>query len=402
MDDLDLSLGEPADDRPRRGRAGRRRAERGRSPLALLLAVLLLAGIAFGAWFGYGKIRDFFTTPDYESSTGVADTTVEIKDGYLGNDMAKALKAAGVVESEQAFADAYESDPLAKNIQPGVYRIRTGISGEAAVRFLLDPANRIVNGVTIPEGLSSFAVYRLLAKETKVPEADFREAAKAVAERIPDWWFKRSDGKAETKSIEGFLFPDTYDFPPNADAKVMLGLMVDQFLTVTGKLDYADRAQKLNISPYEALIVASLAQAEAGNADDLGKVARVAYNIVFPTEATIAERGDCGCLKFDVTVNYSRELAGKEPRPSDGLSRQELEDPANPYSRNQRGLPPTAINNPGSQALEAAVNPPKGDWLYFVAIDKQGHSAFSATYEQFCRDNEKAVDNGVLKSSGCQ
>jgi UPF0755 protein len=407
MDSLELPFEEEPEE-PKSRRPGRRRAERpvdgkrGRSPLALILTVLLLVVVALGGWFGYGKVREFFTTPDYDSTTGVADTTVEIKVGFLGADMARALKAADVVKSEQAFADAYEADPQAKNIQPGVYKIRTHISGAAAVQALLNADNRVVTGVTVQEGLSSFATYRLLAQETKIPEKDFKAAAKKVAERIPDWWFKRTDGKPETKSIEGFLFPDTYQFPPNADAEKILGTMVDQFLTVTGNLDYADEAQKLNISPYQALIVASLAQAEAGNADDLGKVARVAYNIVFPTPATIEERGDCACLRFDVTVSYSRELAGKDPRPSSGLSREELEDPANPYSRVQPGLPPTAINNPGKAALQAAVDPPKGNWLYFVAIDKQGHSAFSSTYEQFCKDNETAVANGVLKSSGCQ
>jgi UPF0755 protein len=216
---------------------------------------------------------------------------------------------------------------------------------------------------------------------------------------VPDWWFHRSDKKKVTPHIEGFLFPDTYEFPPNADADTMLRAMVDRFLTVTGGMNYAETVQADlgGIAPYEALIVASLAEAEAGHADDLGKVARVAYNRVYKRTPDLA----CACFQFDVTVNYSRELAGKDPKPSSGLSHDELTDPKNPYNRNAKGMIPTPINNPGKAALDGSMKPPKGDWYYFVAVDKAGHSAFSKTFEEFCKDNEKAVKNKVLKQSSC-
>ena len=91
-----------------------------------------------------------------------------------------------------------------------------------------------------------------------------------------------------TKSIEGFLFPDTYEFAPKPTADKVLRTMVNRFLTVAGEMKFAENVQtnRGGITPYEALIVASLAQAEAGNKDDLGKVARVAYNrvyLAFPT-----------------------------------------------------------------------------------------------------------------------
>src|SRR6185312_6706260 len=154
------------------------------------------------------------------------------------------------------------------------------MSGDAAVAAMLDLKNRIVNGITIPEGLTAKTVYKRLSEKTDIPVKDFEAAAKdPEALGVPDWWFKRDDGKKVVKSVEGFLYPDTYEIPPKATAESILKLMVDNFLSVTGEMKFADRVQKeRKVSPYEALIVASLAQAEAGNKDDLGKVARVAYN----------------------------------------------------------------------------------------------------------------------------
>src|SRR4029453_14951696 len=108
------------------------------------------------------------------------------------------------------------------------------------------------------------------------------------------------------------------------------------------KLKFSSRVRaKRKISPYEALIVASLAQAESGNDDDTGKIARVAYNRLY---------GDfpCKCLEFDVGINYYYQLTGRPTKPSGKMTREELRDPKNPYRLHGKpGLTPTPINNPG-------------------------------------------------------
>jgi UPF0755 protein len=391
------------DNRGRNGKKKKKKKKRGggRTVLALFMTLFLLGGLAGGAYLGYDKIKNFFVTPDYVSAASSAEVEVEIKQGSLGLDMAKALKAKDVIKSEQAFIEAWESNPNASKIQPGLYKLRVQISAADAITMLLDTKNRLVNGLLIAEGLTTFEIYKVLSEKLGIPVAEFVAAAKdPIGLGVPEWWFKREDGKKESRSIEGFLFPDTYEFPKNVTAKKALGMMVERFLKVTGDMGYADKAAALNISPYQALIVASLAQAEAGNADDLGKVARVSYNRVFSDKA-IAEIGTCRCLQFDVTVNYSRMLAGKPKVESGKLTEAELTNPKDPYNRNAKGLPPTPINNPGQKALEGAASPPKGDWIYFVAIDKEGHSAFSATHSQFCSDNRTAVKNGVLARSSC-
>ncbi|MCM0678074.1 endolytic transglycosylase MltG [Micromonospora phytophila] len=398
IDDLDLGF-----DEQERGEKGRHRRSfvrkrngssgggRGKTFLALLLALVLLGGIGGGAFYGFDRIQNYFVTPDYDGS-GTGEVQVQVKQGALIADMADALVAAGVVKSAKAFIEAAEANSRSKNIQPGTYKLRKQMSAESALAAMLDPKSRVVDGVTIPEGRSAKNIYKLLSEKTKIPVKEFEVAAKdPIALGVPAWWFKREDGKKVTKSIEGFLYPDTYEIPPKATAESVLKQMVDNFLSVTGELQFADKVQKDlgGISPYEALIVASLAQAEAGNKDDLGKVARVAYNRVYGEFA-------CNCLEMDVTVNYYLELTGQRTKTSAQMTAADLDNPKNPYNRKLRGLVPTPINNPGKLALEGAMNPPKGKWLFFVAIDREGHSEFAETYEEQLRNEAKAREAGII------
>lgn len=394
IDELELAFDdEPVERwRHRRGRKRgqkKRRGGAGKSVVALLVVVVMLGALGAGVWYGFDRVQGFFTTPDYEGA-GQGEVTVSVEQGDTATDIANKLVKADVVKSAKAFTDAAQDDPRSQKIQPGTYKLRLQMSGVAALGMLLDLKNKIVNGVTIPEGLSAKAAFKKLSEFTKIPIKDFEEAAKDPLELgVPDWWFNRSDGKKVTPTIEGFLFPDTYEIDPKWTAADIVRTMVDRFLTVTGEMKIDEKAQALNLTPYDVLITASLAQAEAGIKEDLGKVARVAYNRIY---------GDfpCNCLEMDVTVNYWRELKGLPIKPSKDMTASELDDPKNPYNRKLKGLPPTPINNPGKDALEGAASPPQGNWLYFVAIDKSGKSAFTNDFGQHRKNQQTAKENGVL------
>jgi UPF0755 protein len=395
IDELELAFDEPAD----RGRHRHRRSARkkkqggpGRSLIALFVVLILLGGLAGGVWWGFDRVQGFFAAPDYPGG-GTGEVVVQVKPGETAAEIAQTLVGAGVVKSTKAFVEAASTNARSKNIQPGYYKMRKQMRAKDAVVLLLDLRNKVSTKVTIPEGHSAKQTYLLLSKATRIPVKDFEAAGKdPIARGVPDFWFKRDDGKKVTKSIEGFLFPQTYELDPGSKAPQILENMVQQFLTVADRIKFVDRVQnERKISPYEALIVASLAQAEAGNPDDLGKVARVAYNRAY------SNTFPCNCLQFDVTVNYYWELTGKPTKSSKQMSREELYDTSNPYSTHAfPGLPPTPIDNPGERALEGAMAPPPGKWLYFVAIDKQGHSLFANTYAEQKRNEAKARANGVL------
>jgi UPF0755 protein len=125
----------------------------------------------------------------------------------------------------------------------------------------------------------TLAIYDQLSKATKIPVEDFKAAAKdPVKLGVPEFWFVRKDGKKmpAAKSLEGFLFPATYEIPPNATAEQILSLMVRQFLTVTDEMYFVERVQaERGISRYVGLITASIAQAESVNKVDLPKVSRL-------------------------------------------------------------------------------------------------------------------------------
>lgn len=408
MSELNLRFGEPASrsrsrhrragppprqQPPRRGRRNPRKGRRGRSFLAFLLVVALLGGLGVAGWWGVNWVRSAFTTPDY-AGPGHGAVTVEVREGDSGSAIANTLFGQDVVASAAAFVEACNAEPQCGNIQPGYYELRQQMSARDALAVLLDPANREVTWVTIPEDFSKFRTYARLSEELEIPMEEFEAAEAEVLGQIPEWWFNRSDDlPAADDSIEGFLFPDTYEFAPDVTAEQALSTMVDRFLTVTGELEFADRVEsERQISPYLALIAASLAQAEAGVEEDMGKVARVAYNRIYRNQMP---------LEMDVTVNYWLEVQGEDTRHSGEMTFEQLHDPDNPYSTHAHtGWPPGPINSPGRAALEAAMDPPEGNWLFFVAINEEtGESAFAETLAEHQANQQLACQNGVPLST---
>ncbi len=173
----------------------------------------------------------------------------------------------------------------------------------------------------------------MLSEATDIPVEEFTEAAKdPVALGVPDFWFTRSDGRATSeKSLEGFLYPDTYNFDPGLDAKQLLGVMVKRFLAVTTEIGFVEKVESgLDITPYDALMVASLSQSEGGIASDFPKVSRVIYNTLFKPNAEI---GFKPVLRLDVTLNYGFMKKGDKAKASGKLTAAELADGKNRGTR---------------------------------------------------------------------
>ncbi|MBA3488853.1 MAG: endolytic transglycosylase MltG, partial [Longispora sp.] len=346
--------------------------------------------------WGADKVAGFFTAADY-STGGTGEVIVQVKQGELVADIGNNLFRQDVVKSAKAFVDAATESPEGRNIQPGSYKLRKQMRAKDALSALLNLENKVAMRVTIQEGLSYKGTFTLLEKATKIPTSEFEAAAAdPVSLGVPEFWFQRNDGKPVEKSLEGFLFPATYEFEPGFTAKSILETMVFRFNREMEGLDFINRVQKeRQISPFEALIVASLAQVESGNIDDLGKVARVAYNRAYKKSMP---------LQFDVTANYWLIKQGKPSKSSSNLTDAELNDAGNPYNTgpSSKGLPAGPISNPGKAALMGAMDPVPGDWVYFVAVDKSGHSAFAVTDAEHVANIRKSCAAGVLTGSVCQ
>ncbi len=365
IDDLDLSFEDDYErGRHRRRRGGRGaprargrrpRRRRGRSLFALFVTLILLGGLAVGGWYGVDKIRGLFAVPDYPGEGDTA-VTVRIAPDDSGKDMASKLLQANVVKSEKAFVNAFNANPQSKTIEVGYYKLRQHMKASRALDMLLarNPdhtlANRVSSVVTITEGEISLDVFAALAKATNIPVANFENAAKdPVALGISPDWFTRQDGHPVQKAIEGFLYPATYEFDPGLDATTILKKIVANFTAEMTKLDFLNQVQStLHISPFEALVAASIAQVEGRFPDDMAGIARVLYNRAY------GGKFPCACLQLDSTVNYWLRISGQTPKSSKDLTVTDLHNPKDPYNTHDKpGLPIGPISNPGADALRA-------------------------------------------------
>ena len=350
-----------ADDPPRR---------RGHGPVGIVVALLVLALVAGGAVLGGRRLLSAFggPAPDYDGP-GTGEAQVQVMRGASLAAIGDALERADVVKSAEAFVDVARDDERALRIQPGWYRLRLRMEARLALELLLDPKSRLRSRVTIPEGTTVERTLQLIARGVDgVSLASLRAAAdNPAALGLPAY----AKGR-----LEGFLFPATYDFEPGTSAVEVLKTLVAEFEVRAERLQLAERAKALGITPYEALIIGSLVEGETGHESDRGKVARVVYN-----RLKVPMR-----LQFDSTVKYAYGLRG-ENKTRLFYRDLEIDSPYNTYRID--GLPPAPINSPGEAALIAALDPTPGPWLYFVVIDKQGRSAFATTAAEFARLKER-------------
>ncbi|MEP7054497.1 MAG: endolytic transglycosylase MltG [Actinomycetota bacterium] len=342
-------------------RPGRTRAQQQRrTAAALIIVVAILGGVGALAVTGGRKIVGSVIggPPDYKGAGG-EDITVVVPKGATAVKIGAVLKAAGVVKSAGAFTDAARSDDRAKSIQPGSYRLKLKMSGKTALASLLDPKTRIRGQVTIPEGKTLAQILEIVSTKTKIPVADLQAAAaKPASLGLPAY---------AAGHVEGFLFPATYDILPDATATAVLSTMVNRFEQEATKLGLVDRAKQVNLTPFEAVVVASMIERETKYADEGPKIARVIYNRLKKKQP----------LQIDATIQYL--LPKQKPR----LLNTDLAIPS-PYNTYlHTGLPPGAISCPGSKSLESALSPEAGNWRWYVVTDASGHHEFADTEAQF-------------------
>jgi UPF0755 protein len=185
---------------------------------------------------------------------------------------------------------------------------------------------------------------------------------------------------AEVPRPEGFLFPDTYRVEEGQTEAQALALMTAQFDAVAGEIGLEARAAALGFTPYQIVTIASMIEEEAQLPDERPMVARVIYN-------RLAQEMR---LDIDATTLYA---VGKE---GNTLTQSDL-DSDSPYNtRKVAGLPPGPISAPGRAALEAALSPADGPWLYYVLADSDGSHFFTDNEDDFNRQVEISTEKGLL------
>ncbi|MGV8885271.1 MAG: endolytic transglycosylase MltG [Microbacteriaceae bacterium] len=329
--------------------------------LYVLLALIVVAGgTTYYGWTNYEpqirKILGWELPNDFEGTGTSEEVVVVIQSGQIGEDVARTLAQQGVTMTYTAFYKLLLVQEPQVEFRPGNYSLHKEMSAQAALDALQDPANKITQRVTIPEGTTLPSALALLSAATDLPLSDFEAAAKDyVALGVP---------KA-APSLEGFLFPATYPLEPGQSAKDVLQVLVKEMFK---RLDAAGVAPADRL---RVLTMAALIQREAGsNPDDFYKVSRVFAN-------RLATKG--WKLESDASVAY-----GTGKLTTVWTTAAERADAKNKYNTYANpGLPIGPIGLPGDLAIDAAINPAQGPWFFFVPINlKTGETVFSETVTQ--------------------
>ena len=343
--------GEPP--RRRRGRGGR--ANYGRRRIAAL--VLALAGILV-VWFLIAFFQPF--SGDGEGSGSV---TVEIPEGSDAGEIASILDDAGVVSSARLFEWRLRLSGKSDDVQADTYALAEGMSYGTAIDRLTGEAQSGLLTVTIPEGLD-----RQQIAADVLPEGVSSDEYLQMTETAPQG-FNTARYGAKGRSLEGFLFPATYELASQQPTRELVQKQLQAFEQNIGQVNMS-YAKKKNLTVYDVLIIASMVDKEVQVAKERPLVAAVIYNrlskgIPLGIDAT---------TRFE-TQNYTEQI------PQSDL---EADTPYN--TRLNQGLTPTPIGNPGLAAIKAAANPARVNHLYFVVKPGTcGEHSFTASEKEFER-----------------
>lgn len=338
----------------RRLQRKQRRATRRKWTLITSAVGLVLLAVGGSVAYNFVKSLEVATTEiaDYPGA-GQGVVQVVVEPGDTGMDIARSLYEAGVVASTQAFIREANNNPDSASIVPGYYFMHKEMKASFAMQSLLDPDNRDLRTITVPEGKKLDTYFQRIATLTEYSVKDVKEAAKNHdAIGLPE----AADGQ-----LEGWLFPSTYEFNPGVTPTDVLSAMVSQTIK---QLD------KAGVEPEDReriLTIASLVESEAKLDVDRPKIAEVIYN-----RLKIDKK-----LELDSTVKYIAPSEGAFTTDADRA----IDSPYNTYE--YTGLPPAPISAPGAASIRAAVNPEPSDNLFFVTVNlATGETAYAETFAE--------------------
>lgn len=333
--------------------------------LALILAIGVTAGrmlwVCAADVLAFGREDKPVTVTIYESDTM--------------DDIIEKLYDNGLIRYRSLFKLYADISDAEEDIDPGIYDLNTRYDYHALVNMMSTSSSRtVVEGVLIPEGYTCRQIFSLLEEKRICTAQDL--GAYAAKGELKDYWFLENVERGQEYCLEGFLFPDTYDFYKNSTPREVLEKLLDNF---DHRFDEEMRAQIEtlnanvvtggNYTVREVAIVASMIEKEAAAPAEAPNIAGVIYNRLFKWDGTPAY------LNIDASIVYA--LNGKNDLTKEDL---QVDSPYNTYTHT--GLTPTPISNPGLSSLKAALSPASHNYYYYVLNPETGMHTFSTTYEE--------------------
>lgn len=332
------------------------------SRLIGLLGIMIVVALVVG-FIAVLKYSGLFLAPEEKSR----EVVVSIPEGANPARIGQVLEEAGVIKSADAFVWTIKIKNRLKKNKPVVLK-----AGEMALDpslpvwktiDLIAKGNYKVYPFTVPEGRNIYEIAGMIQEAGLGSSADFLALCR-------DKNFINTLG-LNTDSLEGYLFPETYNFPKGTPLTSIIKTMTDTFFKVWSK--YADEAKAKGWSRQTVITLASIVEKETGAPKERPIIAGVFWNRLAQGMR----------LQTDPTIIY-----GLLPDNFSGtITKKDIENP-HPYNTYQRpGLPPGPIANPGEEAIKAVVRPDMVPYLYFVSKNDGTHE-FSKTLA----DHNRAVD----------
>lgn len=353
-------------------------------PVKILLYVVIVGLIAVG--FGYGAWECAQDVLALGRSTEVV--TVTVNDGDTYQSIGQMLKDEGVIKYPWLFELYCRFTDSTEKMDPGTYELYYNYDYHALVNGMMITGSSMVEvRVMIPEGYTSSQIFALMEENNVCTTAELEQCA---AEYEFDYWFLEDIPYGESNRLEGFLFPDTYDFYENDDpvrvldklltnfnkkfseeAQNQLSLLNDSLAARLRSAGYGDDyIEEHRFTIYELMTVASMIEKETAGISESPKIASVIYN-------RLCHPADYPYLNIDATLIYA--LGGT----LDGALTDEDKQIDSPYNTyNHAGLPAGPIANPGLSSITAALNPSDTSYYFYALDNATGEHHFSETYNE--------------------
>lgn len=341
------------------------RPKRSKGPVvfAIVLAVVVLGGLAWGALTLFNSCSG----SSVELLASGEEATIVVEQGTGAKDIGSQLVEKRLVGSASDFTKRVNELGVDAQLKPGTYTFVGGTSLDDIIKQLAAGPD-MGNALTIPEGykLSDIAAAVATASEGRITAEAFAAAASNASVYAGSYSFLADAG---TNTLEGFLFPKTYAVADDATAESLVRMMLDQFQKETTSLDWS-YPQSQGLSIYDAVNLASIVEKESnGDPQIRAQVAAVFYNRLETPNGPTA-----GFLQSDATTVYE---FGEDPTPE----QVHAETPYSTYTN--KGLPPTPICSPGLDCLKAVCAPDQESLgKYFFFYFEGDNYYFTETYDE--------------------
>jgi len=346
-----------------------------RTALAIVLgSVVIIAGLA--AMFVH---RALAYSSEPHGGAG-RDVDVEIKTGMSFPQVATLLSDKGVIERPTWFRlyAMWEGDTT--NVKTGKYVIKDNLTPAQVLKVLVAGVKDVTTKVTLPEGKNMLEYFAILDGARIASKQELEALA-----RDKDFLAQHA---IAGESVDGYLFPDTYDFRVGEKPRVVLERLVTRHQEVWNELlakhggDAARLKDKLQWTDRDILVMASIVEKEAVDPAERPRIAQVFINRLTSPDFKPKRLETDPTIRYGCEVPPQKSAACQQWNPGDRLHRAQLDDKDNPYNTYQHeGLPPGPICNPGKASLLATLTPDGSDFLYFVAKDARNH-AFARTFAE--------------------